>query len=46
MYLGWSGKVVNNQLFNIVSFEYTPCFIKSGPLCICAITFYLGDQFQ
>jgi len=25
---------------------YTPCFIKSGPLCTLAITFYLVNQFQ
>jgi len=24
----------------------TPCFIKSGPLCIFSITFYLVGQFQ
>jgi len=34
------------DLFGLLPEASTPCFIKSGPLCIFSITFHLVGQFQ
>ena len=39
---GWSRKTGRKTVVRLT----TPCFIKSGPLCTFAVTFYLVDQFQ
>jgi len=41
-----SSFTTNLYLWGFIAMQYTLCFIKSGPLCIFAITFSNVDRFE